>query len=106
MFYRSKIAIALLSMVCASPAWNQNPSGSEGCDMVSPGTENAPQTRTRVTWIQRANGKQTAVLSPVKGMKVARLMFVGNPALPLPVQEQIANSLVEHDYDDDQESLD
>jgi outer membrane protein assembly factor BamA len=41
----------------------------------------------------------------VREMKVARVIFVGTPALPLPVQDQIAKSLTEHDYDDDQEGL-
>jgi outer membrane protein assembly factor BamA len=39
-------------------------------------------------------------------MKIARLIFVGNPAMPLAAQEQIAKALTEHDYDDDQEGLD
>jgi outer membrane protein assembly factor BamA len=52
------------------------------------------------------DGKRTAVELLVREMKVARVIFAGNPALPVPMQEQIAKSLSEHDYDDDQLGLD
>jgi outer membrane protein assembly factor BamA len=59
-----------------------------------------------VKWVQGSDGKRKVVRLPVREMKVARLIFVGHPALQLPAQEGIAKTLMEHDYDDDQESFD
>jgi outer membrane protein assembly factor BamA len=89
------LVLAFLSIVCALPAWSQDQNRSDGCDTLSSQSKNAPQLR-----------KRTAVRTPAREMKVARLIFVGIPALPLRVQEQIARSLSERDYDDDRGGLD
>jgi outer membrane protein insertion porin family len=38
-------------------------------------------------------------------MKVALVTFVGDPALPQPVQNEVAKSLREHDYNDNKEGM-
>jgi len=106
MVHRNIIVAALLSTVCTLPVWSQEKSRSDGCNVDSPEIENASQPLTKVKWVPGPDGKRTAVELPVREMKVARIIFVGQPVLPLPAQEQIAKALTEHDYNDDQESLD
>lgn len=71
------IAVALLSTVCALPVLSRDQSRG---NLQS---ERTPQMRTRVTWVEGPDGKRTAVETPVKEMKAVRLIFVGNPAVPV-----------------------
>jgi outer membrane protein assembly factor BamA len=95
----------LFSAICALSAWGQNQGKPEECDSNPLRADEGPRTRMQVTWVKNADGKRTAVWSPVKEMRVARLIFIGRAALPLAVQNQIAKSISEHDYDDNQEGL-
>lgn len=96
------LAEVLFLVICVLPGWSQSQSDAERCDLASPRVDDAPRTRTQVTWVNNADGKLTAVRSPVREMKVARLIFVGRPALPLLLQEQIAKKVDQIDYDDNQ----
>jgi hypothetical protein len=105
MTHRFALAAAFL-LACALAAWSQNQENAQGCATDSPANDDAPRTRTQVTWVKNADGHSHAVVSPVKEMKIARLIFIGNPVLPLPLQDQIVKSLQEHDYDDSKDGLD
>src|SRR5215831_15011857 len=101
---RKALTIIFLSAICSLSAWSQGT--SSGCDKDSAGNDHVPRTRTQVTWVKDADGKHVAVISPVREMRVAQLTFVGDPVLSLPVQDEIAKSLREHDYDDNKAGLD
>ncbi len=101
---RTTFAAIFLAAICVSPVWSQRV--PTGCETGPPESDHEPRTRTQVTWVRNADGKRVAVISPVKEMKVARLIFVGHPVVPLPLQDHIAKSLREHDYDDNKEGLD
>jgi outer membrane protein assembly factor BamA len=57
-------------------------------------------------WRKDGNGQPRAVWLSFKQLKIARLIFVGQPAIPLSLQEQIAKSLSTRDYVDDAEGKD
>jgi hypothetical protein len=106
MIHQNVLAVVLFSAICALSAWGQNQGKPEECKSTPLRDDEGPRTRMQVTWVKNADGKRTAVWSPVKEMRVARLILVGRPALPLAVQDQIAKSISEHDYDDNQPGLD
>jgi outer membrane protein assembly factor BamA len=87
MMCRSTIAVAVLAIVGALPIWNQDQGPQEKCDTDS---------RQRTKPLEAR---------PVKKMKVARLVFLGDLMLSTSVQDQIAKSLAEHDYDDDNQGF-
>src|SRR5215813_14076940 len=106
MMYRNTIVVTFLLTVGALPDWTQEQRRSDGCNAESSQIENAPRQLTGLKWVQGPDGKRTPVVFTVRGMKIARLIFVGHPAAPLAVQEQIAKSLTERDYNDDRGALD
>jgi outer membrane protein assembly factor BamA len=98
------LATIFLTAICGLTAWSQG--APTGCDSYPSKNDHDPRARTQVTWAWDADGKRVAVPSSVKEMKVARVIFVGDAALPLPVQDEIAQSLREHDYNDTKQGLD
>ena len=98
------IAATLFAATFVCTAWAQEQTADSGCDDVFPDGKAEPSPRIHATWVKDAEGKSHWVLSPVKELKVARLIFVGQPALPLSMQDQIAKSLSSEDRNDDGEA--
>jgi outer membrane protein assembly factor BamA len=98
MIYRNTIVVALLSTVCALPVWSQDQSRSDDCD--------THETPKYARWLNVVVVTPVTETSPMKKMKVARVIFVGNPALPLPAQEQVAGTLTGLEYNDGRGGLD
>lgn len=84
---RNTIVVAVLATVGALPLWDQVQRPQEKCDTGS------------------RQGTKPLETRPVKKMKVSRLVFLGEPLLSTSVQDQIAKSLAEHDYDDDNQGF-
>jgi outer membrane protein assembly factor BamA len=97
-------ATILLSIVCGLSAWGQG--APTGCNSEPADNDQAVRTRTHITWTKIADGKSLEVQSPVKEMKIARVTFAGDPALPPPAQVEIAKSLRELAYDDNKDGVD
>lgn len=105
MTHRMAVAATLFAatFVCSGRAQEQT--ADLGCVSPSGDTYNdVTPTRVHATRSKDAEGKSHWVLSPVKELKVARLIFVGEPALPLSKQDQIAKSLSSQDRNDDGEA--
>jgi outer membrane protein assembly factor BamA len=100
---QNALAAIVLLIACGLSAWGQGTPA--GCNNDRSENDGEPRTRIQVTWTKNADGKRVAVTSPVKEMKVAQLTFAGDSALSLPVQDEIAKSLREHDYDDNKEGM-
>jgi outer membrane protein insertion porin family len=96
--------VTLLLATGSLPALSQQKDAN--CDTKFPEEDGGrPKLRTHITRVKDAEGKTHGVISPVKELRVARLIFVGAPTLPISTQDEIALSVSAKGYDDDEDGL-
>jgi outer membrane protein assembly factor BamA len=97
---RMALAAVVLSVIFTGSGRGQELSG-DGCLVPT----KIDSSRSHLKWVKDAHGEAKAVRIPVKELRIARLNFAGQTALPAFLQEQIADSLTARGYDDDKEGL-
>lgn len=103
MTHRMALAVIVCCAVFLYPVQAQKAS-TERCPAVPPENEAQPG-RSYVTWVKDSHGEAKAVRVPVKELRVGRLNFAGQTALPVFLLGEIADSLTAGVYDDDEEGL-